>query len=291
MLSLSPITVKPFTSASAVADQEFVHWVDLLERRTGVIVPTGRKASLVTGLRMRMFEAGYDDFQIYYDQVLSGSRGAMEWATLVDWLTVHETRFFRHPPSYDLIAQEWLPNLLRSGFKSEIHAWSVGCATGEEAYSLAMTIDNGLRTVGDQQVDFAITATDISNPALAAGRAALYSKQRQSEIPEPFCSHYTEAVDEHTFAVIESLRKRVSFTVFNLLEMARTPIKLQDLIYCQNVLVYFARERRKRILEAFASRLNPGGLLVLGPGELIEVTNPSLIRAGGSQTLAYQRVE
>jgi hypothetical protein len=92
-----------------MGDEEFVRWVDLLQRRTGVVVPPDRKTFLVTGLRMRMRETGYASFDTYFDQVLNGARGAIEWATLVDRLTVHETRFFRHSPSLDLIAEEWLP--------------------------------------------------------------------------------------------------------------------------------------------------------------------------------------
>jgi len=72
--------------------------------------------------------------------------------------------------------------------------------------------------------------------------------------------------------------------------VARAPLKQLDLIFCQNVLIYFARERRKHLLEVLASRLKPGGLLVLGPGEVTGFTDPLLTRVGGRQTLAYQRV-
>jgi type IV pilus assembly protein PilK len=290
MLSNIVQRAKPFATIPNMGEEEFVRWVDLLERRTGVLVPPGRKTFLVTGLRMRMRETGYDDFQTYFDQVLNGVRGAMEWATLVDRLTVHETRFFRHEPSYDLIAGEWLPELVRPGASGAIHAWSVGCATGEEAYSLAMVLDRGLRSLGDHRVYFGVTATDISNPALGVGRAATYPRERLVEIPEPFRSEYTTPVGTDAFAIADSLRKRVGFALFNLLEVARAPLKQLDLIYCQNVFIYFARERRKRMLEALAARLKPGGLLVLGPGEIIGFTDPSLTRVGGRQTLAYQRL-
>ena len=80
-------------------DAEFERWVRLLEARTGVTVPPERKPFLVTGLRRRMRETGHTEFQRYYDELLDGARGAMEWAALVDHLTVHETHFFRHPPS------------------------------------------------------------------------------------------------------------------------------------------------------------------------------------------------
>jgi len=272
-----------------MGDEEFVRWVDLLQRRTGVVVPPDRKTFLVTGLRMRMRETGYASFDTYFDQVLNGARGAIEWATLVDRLTVHETRFFRHQPSLELIGDEWLPAHLAKAPGAAVHAWSVGCATGEEAYSLAMALDHKLRALEAGKAYFGVTATDISNPALAVGRSGLYPRERLAELPEPYRTNYTVAEGKDSFQIVESLRKRVGFATFNLLDVARAPLKKLDLIYCQNVLIYFARERRKALLDALADLLKPGGLLVLGPGEVLGFANPQLTRIGGRQTLAYCR--
>lgn len=279
----------PFSPMPSMGDEEFVRWVDLLQRRTGVVVPPDRKTFLVTGLRMRMRETGYESFDSYLNQVLNGARGAIEWATLVDRLTVHETRFFRHTPSLEMITEEWLPQHVASEGVGAVHAWSVGCATGEEAYSLAMSLDRKLRALDASKVYFGVTATDISNPALAVGRSGLYPRERLAELPEPFRSQYTQPEGKDSFQIVDALRKRVGFATFNLLDVARAPLKKLDLIYCQNVLIYFARERRKALLDALADLLKPGGLLVLGPGEVLGFVNPQLTRIGGRQTLAYRR--
>ena len=288
MVSVAPAR-NPFAPMPSMGDEEFVRWVDLLQRRTGVVVPPDRKAFLVTGLRMRMRETGYANFDAYFDQVLNGAKGAIEWATLVDRLTVHETRFFRHQPSLDLIVDEWLPLHVGESGGSAVHAWSVGCATGEEAYSLAMSIDFKLRSLNAGKTYFGVTATDISNPALAVGRSGMYPRERLAELAEPFRSTYTMPDGKDSFVIVESLRKRVGFAMFNLLDVARSPLKKLDLIYCQNVLIYFARERRKALLDALADLLKPGGLLVLGPGEVLGFANSQLSRIGGRQTLAYRR--
>jgi chemotaxis methyl-accepting protein methylase len=282
-------TWNPTIAVSTMDDGEFARWVDLLERRTGVVVPPGRKTFLVTGVRSRMRETGHQSFQQYFEDLLSGARGAIEWATLVDRLTVHQTHFFRHAPSFDLVTKEWLPGQLERAPGEAIHAWSVGCATGEEAYTLAMVLDDALKQRDAGKTMFGVTATDISAPALAVGRAAVYPMPKLAEIPERFRDLYCEKVDDENFAIIEPLRKRVGFAQFNLLDIAKAPLKRLDLIFCQNVLIYFARERRGQLLEAIASLLKPGGLLVIGPGEVLGFNHPLLARIGGPQTLAYQR--
>lgn len=274
----------------AMDDREFSRWVDLLERRTGVVVPLDRKTFLVTGVRARMREIGHASFAHYFDGLLSGAKGAIEWATLVDRLTVHQTHFFRHQPSFDLISKQWLPEYVGTGPVGAIHAWSVGCSTGEEAYTLAFVLDEAIAKLSSEKRYFGITATDISAPALAIGRSGCYPAAKLKEIPAAYRSPYCKLHESgETFEIAAGIRKRVGFVQFNLMDVARAPLKRLDLIFCQNVLIYFARERRGILLEALAELLKPGGLLVLGPGEVLGFVDPALSRMGGAQTLAYRR--
>ncbi len=276
-------------SAPTMDDAEFSRWVDLLERRTGVVVPPDRKTFLVTGVRSRMRETGHATFADYFEDLLAGAKGAIEWATLVDRLTVHQTHFFRHQPSFDLVAKDWLPKYLQSNGGDTIHAWSVGCSTGEEAYTLAMVLDDALTRHSSGKTYFGITATDISAAALAVGRGASYPMPKLDEVPEHYRARYCEPETVESFRIVEPLVKRVGFVQFNLMDVARAPLKRLDLVFCQNVLIYFARERRTALLDALAGLLKPGGLLVLGPGEVLGFTHPLLTRLGGPQTLAFRR--
>lgn len=270
-------------------DLEFARWVRLLESRTGVTVPPERKPFLVTGLRRRMRETGHSDYHSYYEDLLDGARGAMEWAALVDHLTVHETHFFRHQPSLDLIRKDWFPLWSSAvGVEQTVHALSVGCSTGEEAYTLAMVLDAAIADEGSQR-HFGITATDVSQPALSMARSATYPLSRLEEIPPALRVTAVDAIDETSFRICERLRKRVGFACVNLMHASRAPLRQLDLIYCQNVLIYFARERRGELLDGLARLLRPNGLLVLGPGEVTNWTHPQLVRTGGRQTLAFLR--
>jgi type IV pilus assembly protein PilK len=276
------------TPMPSMDDAEFARWADMLEKRTGVVVPLTRKAFLVTSVRARMRETNRASFEDYFSDLQKVPEGAIEWTTLVDRLTVHETHFFRHMPSLQYIAEQWLPTVSQRA-TTGLHAWSVGCSSGEEAYTLAMVLHRNLPARKGSKSYFGVTATDVSLPALAVGRAGLYPANKFDEIPDEYRKNYCEEMDRDSFRIVEPLRKRVGFASFNLLDAATAPMKRLDLIFCQNVLIYFARERRRELLAALANLLKPGGLLMLGPGEVTNFANPRLRRVEHRHVLAYLR--
>jgi len=288
-MSVAAGTFSPLMAMPGMDDSEFERWASLLEKRTGVVVPLKRKAFLVTSVRGRMRETGHASFEDYFSDLQKIPEGAIEWTTLVDRLTVHETHFFRHPPSLQMIANDWLPRLTKDTKETSLHAWSVGCSSGEEAYTLAMVLDRYLSSRKGSKLYFGVTATDVSLPALAVGRAGLYPRQKFEEIPPEYSEHYCEALDADSFRIRESLRKRVGFSQFNLLDAVSASMKRLDLIFCQNVLIYFARERRRELLTTLANLLKPGGLLVLGSGEVTNFAHANLKRIDNRNVLAFQR--
>ena len=278
----------PSTPMPSMDDAEFARWADMLEKRTGVVVPLTRKAFLVTSVRARMRETNRASFEDYFSDLQRVPEGAIEWTTLVDRLTVHETHFFRHMPSLQFIAEQWLPKVATRAVTG-LHAWSVGCSSGEEAYTLAMVLHRHLPAHKGSKSYFGVTATDVSLPALAVGRTGLYPANKFDEIPDDYRKNYCEDMDRDSFRIVEPLRKRVGFASFNLLDAATAPMKRLDLIFCQNVLIYFARERRRELLAALANLLKPGGLLILGPGEVTNFANARLRRVEHRHVLAYLR--
>jgi chemotaxis methyl-accepting protein methylase len=109
------------------------------------------------------------------------------------------------------------------------------------------------------------------------------------EIPEAYREAYCEALDSDSFRIRDALRKRVGFAQFNLLDAVGASMKRLDLIFCQNVLIYFARERRRDLLATLANLLKPGGLLVLGPGEVTQFAHAQLARVDNRNVLAFRR--
>lgn len=267
---------------------EFRQWVELLEKRTGISLPEKRKSFLLANLNIRMRELGYEKYQEYFRHLLAGRRGAVEWEILVDRLTVHETRFFRDITALNMLEDCYLNALPPSDTAMRINIWSVGCATGEEPYSLAMFVDQALTARGVRHY-LAITASDISSASLATGRTGNYHRNRLKNLPDEYRDSYFKTIDADHYEVDASLRERICFTRLNLLHLDEATLGMMDIIFCQNVLIYFKREQRRRILNQLVEHLRPGGILVLGAGEITDWQPDDLESLGYPGTLAFRR--
>lgn len=280
---------RQLTELADMADHEFREWCRLLANRTGLQFDASRRAFLCSNLRMRMRELNIASYHDYYRLLQQGHLGAAELTTLIDRLTVHETRFFRHPSSLALITEAFLPDYLaRQPTPVSLSAWSVGCSTGEEAYSLGITLDQYLRARHPEYY-LAITASDISLASLAEARRGIYSQRRLKGVSEAQLQHYFTPSGSAGYQVKALLRQRICFNHLNILEVDTAPIDQMDIIICQNLLIYYQRTVRHRILNQLAARLRPGGLLLLGSGEALCWQNPELTRLTYPDTLAYLR--
>lgn len=267
---------------------EFHDWQALLEERSGMVVSERRRSFLQTNLSARMREVGAPDYASYYRQVTSGPRGAVEWSTLMDRLTVQETRFFRHPASFELLEGYLRQRLEQGPLERPLALWSVGCASGEETYSLAMTAAEVLAG-SESQNCFGVTGTDISLSALAKSRAAVYGARRLEQVEPAMRDRYFLSSPDDRFQVLPALAARVCFARLNVLELANSPVSDMDVIFCQNLLIYFRRWRRREILNRLAECLAPGGLLVIGVGEVVGWQHPELLPVANDQVLAFTR--
>ncbi len=277
--------LKPLAEMSAV---EFHDWRTLLEARTGMVISQGRLPFLQTNLGARMRELGIDDYASYYRRVVDGPRGAVEWARLLDRLTVQETRFFRHRASFELLGRYLRGRLERQGMPAPWALWSVGCSSGEEPYSLAIAAAEALRGSRQPQY-FGVTGSDISLGALSRAREAHYDPRRLVPMDDERLARYFERRPDGRYGISAELAARVCCARLNVLELSKAPMSGMDVIFCQNLLIYFRRWRRREILDRLAERLAPGGLLVLGVGDMAGWRHPHLAPVADEQVLAFTR--
>uniref|UniRef100_UPI0035690D22 CheR family methyltransferase n=1 Tax=Pseudomonas sp. TaxID=306 RepID=UPI0035690D22 len=226
-------------------------------------------------------------YATYFRQVTDGPRGAVEWSTLLDRLTVQETRFFRHRQSFEVL-ERYLRERLQHGLGSPWEMWSVGCSSGEEPYSLAITAAEVLRD-SEHPEHFGVTGTDISLNALRLARDGQYGPRKLEQIDTELGQRYFVAQADGRFKVVADLAARVCCARLNVLELAKAPMSGMDVIFCQNLLIYFRRWRRREILNCLAERLAPGGLLVVGVGEVVGWQHPDLLPVADERVLAFTR--
>lgn len=272
----------------AMSDAEYLAWTELLKERIGIVLDPQRKSFLLSKLSIRMQELGVNSYQDYFASVTDGASGRVEWETLVDRLTVHETRFFRDVRALSFITQTYFEQLNFENTIPSVHIWSVGCSTGEEPYSLMMHIDRYV-TEKNKKCYLAVTASDVSRHALATAKTAVYHKDRFKQVDAQYMNNYLEAIGEDHYQIRDSLRKRICFNRFNLINLDSSSVGKMEIILCQNVLIYFNRETRLLILNQLVEHLVPGGLLILGAGEISCWKHPDINVIQYDGVLAFQR--
>ena len=181
-------------------------------------------------------------------------------------MTVNVTEFFRDPPVWRLIDKEVVAPLLKAKAalgQRTIRVWSAGCATGEEAYSIAMTFLSAMGSEADSFV-FSVLATDLDPRALETAAAGEYDIAKLESIPAHYRVHYV-TVEGKRFRINPEVRERVRFRKLNL--FSDEPPRAIDLVLCRNVFIYFSREQQEHATMVFHRSLMRGGYLVLGRTE------------------------
>ena len=211
-------------------------------------------------------------FGAYYRYVTTEGHEA-EQARMLECLCTHETHFFREPQHFDFLSQRLLPEWVAQATKEgprRVRVWSAACSTGEESYSLAMTLLAHLPPSSGWEVE--VVATDLSTWALERARQGLWPVEKARHIPPRLLTDYMlEGVrgQQGWMKAGPELRSVLRFSRANLNDERTWPAGPFELIFCRNVLIYFGAEARKSTLQALLRRLPPAGHLFLGHAESI----------------------
>jgi len=236
----------------------------LIEERTGIHFDDSRERFFSTRVREHMHAKG---FGRGIELLRAVRKTNVEYEALLERLLTQETTFFRYPAVFEAFEKRVLPELHVKKFwrnPRTLRVWSAGCSTGEEPYSIAITVLDSLSFADAWNVE--ILATDIGRQALKHAERGVYSGRNIGSVNEKQLSNHFSKVDGG-FQVKNRLRKLVSFAQLNL----ASPVYVgrMDLIFCMNVLIYFSEERRRAMVQRFFDALEPGGYLFLGHSESI----------------------
>ena len=244
---------------------------DFLEAQMGLHFPKERWRDLDRGIAAASREAGYAEAEAYIRWLLTAPLTRTQIEGLASHLTVGETYFFREKRSLEILEQQILPELLRTRAQTEKHLriWSAGCCTGEEPYSIAMLLD---RLIPDlEKWNVTILATDINPLFLRKAAKGIYGAWSFRDTPGWIRERYFTKRQDGRFEIQPRIRRRVTFSYLNLAEDAYPSLvnstNAMDVILCRNVLMYFAQERARKVVDNLHRSLVDGGWLITSPVE------------------------
>jgi chemotaxis protein methyltransferase CheR len=230
---------------------------DRIAERAGLRLPDWVIAARLSD---RVAALGLDDATTYVDLVTS-PRGTRELDHLLEAVRVGETRFFRHQSHLRALADVVIPALRRGG-RRKVRAWSAGCASGEEAYTLAMVLSRGLASAG---IDLEVLASDMSDDALTIARERVYPASALAKVPQKWRELGFARHDRDRYRISDRIADLVSFERRNLADPSYP--RGFDVIFCRNVLIYFTPEARERVVNRLVDSLLDEGFLFVGYAE------------------------
>lgn len=259
------------TDKLKLTQEDYERFRDLVLKRSGLHFPEEKKRALCKGLAEAMEASRCTSLDEYYELLQRSFSSGAEWERLVSALTVGETYFFRNKAHFDALSQHILPEIIarRGEQQRSLRIWSAGCATGEEAYSVAILLHELIQDL--DKWDILILATDINRDALKKAREGLYSRWSFRGLEDRVRDLYFHPVDQRYFAISDEIKRLVTFDYLNLVgDVYPSPISHtheMDVILCRNVTIYFGPEVTQKVVNGLYRCLVDGGWLITGAAE------------------------
>lgn len=260
------LAIRPLTS------KEFTLFKAFIYREAGIYLNETKKQLLAARLQRRLRTLGLNSFGAYYRRVVEGDDE--ERVEMLNRISTNETHFFRESDQFDFLKLEafpkWRDRAASGDMRREIRVWSAGCSTGQEPYSLAMLLLSHFQPHEGWKIR--ILATDLSTRVLEQAQAGLWSIEKAEEISQALLKRYMRRGTRSQQGKMKAgpeIRSVISFERLNLNDDDYPKRGMFDVILCRNVLIYFDKESRKRVIDRLLDRLAPEGYLLLGRSETL----------------------
>ena len=242
--------------------KNFAHIQSLAYETTGIKLSDHKRNMVYGRLSRRLRHLGIDSFDEYCARLENRDDG--EFTEFINAITTNLTSFFRENYHFDFLKTTVLPGLIKNKTRKRFRCWSAGCSTGEEPYSIAITIAD---TIERQRWDGKILATDLDSNVIAKGQAGIYPIERVESLSEALKKKgFQYRKHEQIFEVKERFKKLITFKQLNLLH--EWPMKGPfDFIFCRNVVIYFDKDTQRILFDKMADLLEPNGYLFIGHSE------------------------
>lgn len=278
------IDIQPGLWAPRMSDRQFDFFRDLAKAQAGITLPDYKRNMVYRRVSKRLVALDLRDFGSY-EALLSAPGGEAEIEFFVNALTTNKTEFFRENHHFEHLVSVVLPSVVkRQETSRKLRLWSAGCSSGQEPYSIAMTLAEAMPDLS--RWDAKILATDIDTGILEQGRKGSYPAAEIHEIPPLLRQKYIEAQADDGGRMRYALRSLITFNQLNLHGAWPMTGKF-DVIFCRNVIIYFDKPSQCRLFDRFANLLNDGGYLYIGHSESLYKVTERFRSIGQS---IYQRI-
>lgn len=258
-------------AGATLTDSQFNRISKLVKKKCGINLHVGKKQLVKARLNKRLRELDLPNFEQYLS-FLEHDRTGNELVSMLDAISTNLTNFFRESDHFDHLRTVILPRILQQGKSRRIRIWSAGCSSGEEPYTIGITLMEVIPNIGAW--DVRILATDLSTKVLQRAGQGIYAEARLQDMPKMLIQRYFRKIqsgDEKLYQASDALRGLVTFARLNLMEHwpMRGPF---DVIFCRNVMIYFDKATQGKLVNRYWDLLGPGGTMLLGHSESLTGT-------------------
>ena len=273
---------------SAISEEEFVWFRDYFGRKTGIYFEDNKRYFVDRRLTTRMQATGHTSCVLYL-RFVQFQPSQSEFQKLVNAMTVNETYFFREEYQLDALIGGIIDDVWKRKAPGQpVRIWSMPCSTGEEPYSIAISLLE--RWPRMDEADVEIVGSDINSAVLDAARAGIFSDYALRNTPPAIVAKYFKQVSDTSHELSPEVREAITFTQVNLTNPDDTrSYRGFDIVFCRNLLIYFDSAARREAVECLYGAMNPGGYIFLGHSESMSRISSLFTVSKAAEALAYQK--
>lgn len=253
-----------------ISDELFLQLGKMITERYGIKLPLEKKVMFQARLQRHLRELDIHSFDEYAELLINSQGESTEIDVLADYISTNKTEFFRNNDHFNFISNHILPDLQTQNLRlTNLKLWSAGCSSGQEAYSIGITLEEFMRMKG-VRFDYSIMATDISGRMLKAAKEAIYPISQVVDISLDLKQRYflkSKSLKEQQVRVVKDIREKVRVAYMNLMDSTYPFNKQFDIVFLRNTLIYFSPQVQQKVLTKVIESLKPGGYLFIGHSE------------------------
>ena len=285
------ISQNSFLKSQIMSDQLFDKWRHFIYENCGIYFQDNKKYLLESRLLKRINYLNLDSYDDYFNYIIRSVNGNSEKKYLYEAITINETYFFRNQPQLDALIKTIIPEIVErenKNSKTKIRIWSAASSTGEEAYSIAISIAD-LLSPRYPNLEYEIVGTDISYAVIETAKQGIYKEYAIRNTPAYYLKKYF-TVNGNNYQINEEIRNHVSFKLLNLYDSVGMRNMFNfDIIFCANVLIYFDMNSKIKVINHLYNSLNKGGYLFIGYSETLHNISKAFKILSFPKTIGYKK--